>query len=792
MAISLDSIRALDTNKEYYLANSTGEIKEATLWQKIKCLTGLGDGRTKAARLAAEIKAALLASAGRAQDNALNESMRTLNLKRSLSGRTIKSIARTFSMGNADRIASVDAARVSETLVRSSMSTLRSCLRMERGENRPDVVEVLRRAAKPLIDNPPKKEGDDGRMVLDEDAFTTSLKAALETVEGIVVRVSGSARLGHPKFDAAFRDHIFKTLYDANGVRNEKTIDDLLLPADVRCAYVQAKAREMRRNAVEPEGTAECIRRGVEVCDGDPDALDALGENAVRFLFDGSGRLRSSEDVERRVGNLKKNVGEMKRASGDIATFMAGKSMLAGLGGKVLSEGAISAMIEAAKAVNLSALLALRTASDAVSTHRAVLMLKKAVDGILAQACGSSGLDGQDEITPCRRFILATILNRMEMKDLRAAARALESPAAVSLGLFYSDISVEQQRLPQNDLKLAVRNAAGELAGALLGYMGEVNTAIQDALGVPRNPMSMIGTALNMRNPSARVIADEIVAEAKTIVAERREKFLHTVVKGDSAAAKLFRKAFSDFIGPEPNDPAELVSSSIARIAKAMLIHTILTNVPLILSGKESAFSKDCSRDMKFRLGGMPIGNNVGGAMDRVAQFVSGDKSKKFGTLDKAGKNKAAIVMGMLSQFAANALYIGTAILLDPKHDRAIFMLGGGVDWQFDFNVQMEDDGTVTLQFACFIRNVQFLHKGDLIESKKGAELKGKYEFSISGEEMDRLGALDFAALDLGEFTRIAGDPQVVENRYDKASEKIPKEFMINADCGNAEYTVDL
>ena len=38
--ITLDTIRSLDANKTYYLANSTGEIKEAGAWQRFKCFFG--------------------------------------------------------------------------------------------------------------------------------------------------------------------------------------------------------------------------------------------------------------------------------------------------------------------------------------------------------------------------------------------------------------------------------------------------------------------------------------------------------------------------------------------------------------------------------------------------------------------------------------------------------------------------------------------------------------------------------------------------------------------------------
>ena len=51
MSLNIDTIRSLDASNTYYIANSTGEIKEAGGWQKFKCFFGIGDGREKAAKL---------------------------------------------------------------------------------------------------------------------------------------------------------------------------------------------------------------------------------------------------------------------------------------------------------------------------------------------------------------------------------------------------------------------------------------------------------------------------------------------------------------------------------------------------------------------------------------------------------------------------------------------------------------------------------------------------------------------------------------------------------------------
>ena len=57
MNITAASLSRLDAGSNYYLSNTTGTIKKANLWQWFKCLTGFGDGRAKAQRLAEVVKA---------------------------------------------------------------------------------------------------------------------------------------------------------------------------------------------------------------------------------------------------------------------------------------------------------------------------------------------------------------------------------------------------------------------------------------------------------------------------------------------------------------------------------------------------------------------------------------------------------------------------------------------------------------------------------------------------------------------------------------------------------------
>ena len=70
MELNLNTLRALEADKTYYIANSTGQIKEAGAWQKIKTFFRLGDGREKVQRLLDEMKVALL-KASAESDNAV-------------------------------------------------------------------------------------------------------------------------------------------------------------------------------------------------------------------------------------------------------------------------------------------------------------------------------------------------------------------------------------------------------------------------------------------------------------------------------------------------------------------------------------------------------------------------------------------------------------------------------------------------------------------------------------------------------------------------------------------------
>ena len=111
MKIDSQSLLTLKADKTYYIANSTGEIKEASFWQKFKCWTGFGDGRAKVRLLAEQVKAALLADGGVQNEATLDQEMSQLNLNQSLSGADLKRIATRFRADHSVNVAKADAGR---------------------------------------------------------------------------------------------------------------------------------------------------------------------------------------------------------------------------------------------------------------------------------------------------------------------------------------------------------------------------------------------------------------------------------------------------------------------------------------------------------------------------------------------------------------------------------------------------------------------------------------------------------------------------------------------------------
>lgn len=203
MSISLSTLTQLDAGRTYYLSNATGEIKRTTLWQWFKCVTGFGDGRAKAQRLADLVKESLLANADLKQDIALAGEIGRLNTKRSLSGATLRDIAGRFRANHADAIAAVDARRQAFSLAgEAADENISEWVKNGRVVSTPENLGFIRKIALYSVQHL-VKDAYEARNIPDPNRLKERMGATMrKAIEAIgtaeIMQAAQGSKLGYP------------------------------------------------------------------------------------------------------------------------------------------------------------------------------------------------------------------------------------------------------------------------------------------------------------------------------------------------------------------------------------------------------------------------------------------------------------------------------------------------------------------------------------------------------------------------------------------------------------------
>ena len=200
MNITAASLSRLEAGN-YYLSNTTGTIKKANFWQWIKCLTGLGDGRAKAQRLADAVKESLLANAELKQDAVLSGEIGRLDTSRSLSGTTLRDIADRFKTAHADAIAAVDARREAHGLAEQvADASVNEWVAKDRVLAAPENVAYVRKIARYSVQHLVEKAYEDREVQSDlQGRMESAMRKAIESINAIeYMQAAHGCRLGYP------------------------------------------------------------------------------------------------------------------------------------------------------------------------------------------------------------------------------------------------------------------------------------------------------------------------------------------------------------------------------------------------------------------------------------------------------------------------------------------------------------------------------------------------------------------------------------------------------------------
>ena len=786
--ITLDTIRSLDANKTYYIANSTGQIKEAGGSQKFKTFFGIGDGRDKVQRLIDGVKVALLKASGESDNAALTTAIEEYddnhNWLFSASGGSLANIANRFAMDNADKIASATARELAEKHITALVKeTVRPCLRRE--EWPADAVAYLERAAKPLVDHPPKKEEAGGRRVLDEDAFETQLKALLDAASTDLIHIAGCERLGMPRFDKAYLDHVFATFYDENGVRNEKTEADLRPAIDVRLEAAFMRARF--KDDAEKEALTGLGRDALEACSKDADALDGVvaGLKNKSVLVNNAGKMRNREGVLTRVGNYRENFAELRKAAkGNKAVLRTGLMALRATHGKPMPSGAVADIARIARSVDMSLVGKLGPRSSGPELHRAFRQFYNAIQRVLSEARLTSKMDGQDDLLQCRLLICAFLLERFPQESLRNIEAALETPQTARLQQLYFDITIEQYEpegweRPWPDAKKLIKAQTSSLQH----YTSSVKKAVDTMLGLEGHAID----SAKAEQFSARDIdADEIFADleenSRQIGKATRKRFLENIiVKGGGPAAENLREVVSSHVPEIPFMPENHMADRFTKAAGPLVTLAALVDAKKIDKGlvKDTGFAKaiaDGNLEVEFENGGK-LSADPDEALDQLARAITDRKDATFTTLDPLARRKVALVAGLLGDKAADALFQGIGNALDAEGAASAFTLAGSPSGTKRQIYVKASDGNFLKVSITAERTGSIAHMGSKsFTLKPGSVAKANFVMEIDVDNMKWLDrSFDLDAFDGTEAEEIAFGAGRITNRGPRVKELIPQ-----------------
>ena len=207
MNISLDTLSRLSANRTYYLSDE-GTIEKTGLLQWFKCVTGLGDGRAKAQRLAQAVKQSLLASAGIAHDATLNSDIERFNgATYSLSGASLSGIANRFKTAHSEAINKNELHReayaIAEEAADAEIAAWKKGERVVNDPNKPESLGYVRKIALYSVQHIMLDAAEKPDLLKNREALKRKMRTrmfnTIDTINAAEIAQRQRSGLGFPK-----------------------------------------------------------------------------------------------------------------------------------------------------------------------------------------------------------------------------------------------------------------------------------------------------------------------------------------------------------------------------------------------------------------------------------------------------------------------------------------------------------------------------------------------------------------------------------------------------------------
>ena len=390
--VNLDALKNLRADKQYFLSSTTGEIKEASIWMRIKCAIGVSSARQKVSNLVDAVRTSLLDAAKLNSSATLETDIRAVSLKYMVEGSVIKDIANRFSEQNADAMAKVHAGSIISFKTRMLVGQLNTN-HINFGDFNA-LEKIVRHAFKPQLERQLPMVVKDGKRVLDAGEFKASLNDAAKDVKDILDEIARANPAGGI-IDNLYADHVIKTLFNEDGTRNGNPISSLKSKTQVQVEYTfMVKGQELSSRAgsvydrlVEigkkngsKDFPAEMIEKLLGFCGNDRDLQEYVIEVAPELCMDSNFSLRTDDVIKAKIAAIKETFEEIRKIEKDIpGCGKMIKDSMTLLGSSTFPKGVLTTMAECVKSAKLNALVSLNSLSSADRICEGVEDIRKVV-----------------------------------------------------------------------------------------------------------------------------------------------------------------------------------------------------------------------------------------------------------------------------------------------------------------------------------------------------------------------------------------------------------------------------
>ena len=575
----------------------------------------------------------------------------------------------------------------------------------------------------------------------------------------------------------------------------------------------------MKKFGKKPNAKAEpLVRIALEACNGDADVMDIVTKNITKkILYTGTSDLRTEADIRQKVGDIAASLEELKAASnGNPAVVAAGKAFLMEHGGNTLPRGLFTKMAEAAAKIPLDQIRDLSASSPARSIHKAVADLNEALDDAMVSSGVANHLEAPEERTNARLFLTSVAMSQCNQVALRDLHNILNSNTSKQLLAFYRECRTEDfQQLDgqSEDIRKGAESVADECELCLRGLDAAVNENINrmNPSQPKMKPIPFIDDNLNMRAVGGDKMVSDIVSAAEAYNAKRTDDYINATVTGSGQGAEVMKNLLRAKLG-NASKPEEKLGKSLSANAKAMMNWNICGEMKKIVTGKECQFKADIYRGTNVTLkngkNSFKLTMKFETARDELAQFVTGDANATYEGLTKAeDKNKVHLLMALISQETEKAAQMGSKIAIEPRESDQAFGEFGKYDGQSrSYTVEMRHDGGIALHYVMdneitdIKDNTTNDGLNDEISVGAGSRWKCTLDYTLKGDEFNRLAKLDFSKFDDSEGKAFFeekedmpdGTRQGHANKLEGTVNKFAQEFKVKAEECMMDFTMNL